>query len=155
MRSLHHEVHELDGYNQEFWKISGYSLKCVLELVASTSHAKVPPKASRSTGLSRNVFEDDFARKRFSVALSSYEQNKIACTDYQRHRPLNLSLDQKFCLLPQAHQNFEMYLMQFGLYSLVFMVARQQILMTAKSFDRMRLCFKTKLRFSHIFFFEI
>ena len=27
-----HEEHELDGYNQEFWKTSGYSLTCVLEL---------------------------------------------------------------------------------------------------------------------------
>ena len=30
--TLHHEVHELDGYNQEFWKTSGYSLKCVSRL---------------------------------------------------------------------------------------------------------------------------
>ena len=49
MRYLHHKVHELDGYNYEFWK----TLKCVLELVASTSHAKVPSKAPHSTGLSR------------------------------------------------------------------------------------------------------
>ena len=53
MRYLHHEVHELDGYNHEFWKTTGYSLKCVLELVASTSHAKVHSKAPHSTGLSR------------------------------------------------------------------------------------------------------
>ena len=53
MRYLHHEVYELDGYNQEFWKTSGYSLKCVLQLVASTSHAKVPSKEPHSTGLSR------------------------------------------------------------------------------------------------------
>ena len=33
MHYLHHDVHELDGYDQEFWKTSGYSLKCV-ELVA-------------------------------------------------------------------------------------------------------------------------
>ena len=39
--ALHHEVHELDGYNHEFWKTSGYSLKWVLELVASTSHMEV------------------------------------------------------------------------------------------------------------------
>ena len=56
MRYLHHEVHELDGYNHEFWKTSGYSLKCVLELVASTSHAKVPSKAPHSA--LTNVFED-------------------------------------------------------------------------------------------------
>ena len=59
MRYLHHEVHELDGYNQEFWKTAGYSLECVLELVASTSHAKVPSEAPHSTGLSRtSVYED-------------------------------------------------------------------------------------------------
>ena len=29
---LNHEVHELDGYNQEFWKNSGCSLKCVSRL---------------------------------------------------------------------------------------------------------------------------
>ena len=49
MRYLHSELHELDGYNQS----SGYSLKCVLELVASTSHAKVPSKAPQWTGLSQ------------------------------------------------------------------------------------------------------
>ena len=27
--TYHHEVHELDEYNQEFWNTSGYSLKCV------------------------------------------------------------------------------------------------------------------------------
>ena len=32
IRYLHNEVHELDGYNNEFWKSSVYSLKCVLEL---------------------------------------------------------------------------------------------------------------------------
>ena len=37
----------------EFWKTSGYSLKCVLKLVASTSHAKVPSEAPHSTGFSR------------------------------------------------------------------------------------------------------
>ena len=37
MRYLLHEVNELDGYNHEFWKSSGYSLKCVLELVTSAS----------------------------------------------------------------------------------------------------------------------
>ena len=40
-----YEAHELDGYNQEFWKTLGYCLKCVLELVVSTSHAKIPSKA--------------------------------------------------------------------------------------------------------------
>ena len=29
MRYLYHEVQGLDGYNHEFWKTSGYSLKCV------------------------------------------------------------------------------------------------------------------------------
>ena len=54
MRYLHHEVHELDGHNDDFWKTSGYSLKCDLELVASTLHAKkVPSKTPHSTGLSR------------------------------------------------------------------------------------------------------
>ena len=47
------KVYKLDGYNQEFWKTSGYSLMCVLELVASTLHMKVPSKAPNSTGLSR------------------------------------------------------------------------------------------------------
>ena len=36
-----------------FMNFGRYSLKCVLELVASTSNAKVPSKASYSTGLSR------------------------------------------------------------------------------------------------------
>ena len=53
MRYLHHEVHELDGFNHEFWKTSGYSLECVLELAASISHAKVPSKAPHLTELSR------------------------------------------------------------------------------------------------------
>ena len=53
MRYLDHEVHELDGYNHEFLKTSGYSLKCVLRLVVSTPHVKVPSKAPHSTGLSR------------------------------------------------------------------------------------------------------
>ena len=56
MRYLHHEEHELDGYNHEFWKTSRYSLKCVLQLVASTLHAKVPSKALHSTGLSRTIY---------------------------------------------------------------------------------------------------
>ena len=54
VKYLHFEVHELrDGYIQEFWKTSEYSLKYVLELVASNSHAKVPSKAPHSTGLSQ------------------------------------------------------------------------------------------------------
>ena len=32
MRYLHHEVHELDGYNQEFWNSSGYSLNVTVLL---------------------------------------------------------------------------------------------------------------------------
>ena len=50
---LDHEVHELDRLNHEFWKTLGYSMKCVLELVASPSHAKVPSKAPHSTELSQ------------------------------------------------------------------------------------------------------
>ena len=38
--------------------------------------------------------------------------------------------------------------MSFVLQSLIFMAARQKIMMTAKTLDRMRLCFKTKVRFS-------
>ena len=48
-----HGMHELDGYNHEFWKTSGYYLEYVLELVASTAHTKVPSKAPYSTGRSR------------------------------------------------------------------------------------------------------
>ena len=58
MRYLHHEVHELDGYNHEFWKTSGYFLKSVLKLVASTSCAKVCSKALHSTGLSRTSLKN-------------------------------------------------------------------------------------------------
>ena len=51
-------------------------------------------------------------RLRFSVALSGCEQNKTARSEiYQRHRHLNLPLDQKFHLLPQAHHSFEINLM--------------------------------------------
>ena len=69
MRYLHHKVHELDGYNQEFWKTLGYYLKCVLELVASTSHEKIPSKAPFDWALA-NVFEDIFY-----VVLLGWEQN--------------------------------------------------------------------------------
>ena len=58
---------------------------------------------------------------------------------YQRYRHLNLSLDQTSHLLPQAHHNFEINIMSFVLQSLIFMAPRQQIMMTTKSLDRMRL----------------
>ena len=51
--NIYYEVRELDGYNHDFWKTSAYFLKCVLELVASPSHAKVPSKAPHSTELSQ------------------------------------------------------------------------------------------------------
>ena len=102
MRYLHHEVHELDGYNHEFWKTSGYSLKCVLELVASTSHAKV----SHSTGLSWTSSNTYFLSHNYC------KQNKAARSEiYQRHLKLWI---QSY----QAHHNFEINLMSFVLQSL-------------------------------------
>ena len=50
-------------------------------------------------------------RLRFSVELLGCEQNKTTRNEiYQRHRHLNLPLDQKLYLLPQAHDNFEINL---------------------------------------------
>ena len=70
MQYTHHEVHECDRYNHEFSKTSGYPLKCVLQLVALTSHTKVPSKAPHSTGLSQT-----------SLKTHNYcEQNKTACS---------------------------------------------------------------------------
>ena len=63
---LHHEVHELDGNNYEFWKTLGYSLKCVLELVASTS----PESSFKGTPLDWALANVSLRRLRFSVALS-------------------------------------------------------------------------------------
>ena len=54
---------ELDGYNQEFWKTLEYYLKCVLQLVTSTSHVKVPSKASLWTGLLRTSSSQISCRK--------------------------------------------------------------------------------------------
>ena len=99
MYYLYHEVHEIDGYNYEFWKTLGYSLKCVLELVASTSHTKVHSKASHSTLLSW-------------MSLKTYILYHIYRAA-NRIKPLlarstnGLPLDQKFHLIPQAHLNFE------------------------------------------------
>ena len=78
------------------------------------------------------------------LILYCCEQNNTARNEiYQRHRHLNLPLDQKF---PQARHNFEINLMSF--YSteyLMFMELRLQ--MTTKTFDRMRQ-FQNKVRFS-------
>ena len=54
-----------------------------------------------------NVFEDlDFLSHNYC------EQNKTARSEiYQRHRHLNLSLDQNVHLPPQAHHSFEINLM--------------------------------------------
>ena len=48
------------------------------------------------------------------LCLDSFQQ-------YQRHRHLNLPLDQKFHLIPQAHFNFDTNLMYSVLQSLIFM----------------------------------
>ena len=66
-----------------------YSLKCVVELVASTSHTKVPSKAPHWA--LTNVFQDsDFLSRNYC------DQNKTACSKiYQADRHLNLPLDQK------------------------------------------------------------
>ena len=61
--TLHHEVHELDGYDHEFWKNSGYSLKCVLELIASTLHAKSLQRHPTQLGSREHL-----RRLRFSLA---------------------------------------------------------------------------------------
>ena len=79
---LNYEVHELDGYDHEFWKTSGYSLKCVLQLVASTSHAKVPSKAL--DWALANVLEGlDFlshyrAANRIKPAASSFKSTYVS-----------------------------------------------------------------------------
>ena len=113
MRYLHHEVHELDGYNQEFWKTSGYSLKCVLELVALTScsaqtHAKVPSNLSQTSSKA-------YIFSRLITANRIKPRSEI----YQRYRHLNLPLDQKLHLLTQANHNFEINLMSFYFSTLI------------------------------------
>ena len=59
----------LDRYNHEFRK-TGYSLKCVLELIASTSHAKVP---SESPPVRRGT------RKKFDRFLEFCEHRRREC----------------------------------------------------------------------------
>ena len=98
-----------------------------------------------------NVFEDlDFLSHNYC------EQNKTARSEiYQRHRHLNLSLDQKLHLLTSGISQFwnksnVICYTAFDLHEYTFMAPRQQIMMTTKSLDRMRLCFKTKVRFSDV-----
>ena len=118
MHYLHHEEHEPVGYKQELWKTSISFFETCLELIASTSHAKVPLKAPQSTGLSRmssksyvcliikfwlQTFLECTLRLKVSVALSGCEENKIACSEiYEWRRHLNLLLDQKSYLLLSA-----------------------------------------------------
>ena len=61
--TLRHEVHELDGYDHEFWKNSGHSLKFVLELIASTLHAKSLQRHHTQLGSREHL-----RRLRFSLA---------------------------------------------------------------------------------------
>ena len=61
---------------------------CLIDLVASFSHAKLPPKTPL-TGLSRTPSNTYFLLHYY------YEQNKTARSEiYQRHLHLNLPLDQ-------------------------------------------------------------
>ena len=69
---------------------------CLIDLVASTSHAKVSSKAS-STGLSRTSSK--------TLSHNYCEENKTARSEiYERHRHLNLPLDLSAVtqLLPQT-----------------------------------------------------
>ena len=87
-----------------------------------------------------NVFKD-----RFSAALSGCEQNKTACSEiYQRHRHLNLPLGSTVPLTFPGTSQFWNKSNAISLWSSCTAPAGQQIMMTAKTFDRMRLCFKTK-----------
>ena len=93
VRSRNALLNMLDGYNHEFWMTSRYSLKYVLELFASTS---IFTRESSFKGIPlewaiANVFEDlDFLSHNYC------EQNKTARSEInQRHRHLNLPLDQK------------------------------------------------------------
>ena len=78
MHYFRHEVYELDGYNQEFWKTSGYSLMCVHNFTHESSFKGAPLDWALA-----NVFED-------------CKQNKTAHSEiYQRHCHLNLPVNQK------------------------------------------------------------
>ena len=83
-------------------------MKCVLELVASNSRAKVSSKAPRLTGLSRTSSKTDFlshyqAANRIKPLLALLARSMTSTSEiYQRHRLLNLPMDQKFHLLRQA-----------------------------------------------------
>ena len=71
--------------NHAFWKTSGYSLKCVLELVASTSHGKVLSKApGHWTGLSRTSSKTYWAANR-TKPLVARSTNGIVIQIYLRH----------------------------------------------------------------------
>ena len=87
MRYLHHEVHELDGYNNKLlWNV----FKRLSRLTRESSF-----KDTLLDWALVNVFEDlNF------LSYNYCEQNKTAHSEiYQRHRHLNLPLYQKLHLL--------------------------------------------------------
>ena len=103
---LHHEVHELHGYQSCLLEDFGIFFEMCsrvrrLNFTRESSFKGIPLDWALA-----NVFEDlDFLSHNYC------EQNKTARSEiYQRHRHLNLPLDQKFHLLPQAHHNFEINL---------------------------------------------
>ena len=101
MRYLHHEVHELDEYTviMNFGR-----LRDILWNVFSSNRLNFPRESSfKGTPLDlalANIFEDlDFlSHYRVANRLNKTARSEI----YQRHRHLNLPLDQVH-LLPQAH----------------------------------------------------
>ena len=78
IRYLSHEVHELDGYNHEFWKTSGNSLKFVPEF--SYSRLNFTRESSfKDTPLDWTlvkVFEDLDFRLCLSVSRHGYDVYK-------------------------------------------------------------------------------
>ena len=94
--------------NHEVWKTSGYSLKYVLELVASVSHTKVPSKAPvphfnywAHMNMRTYIFSRIITANRIKPLVASLPM----ASSYKS------TSGSKVTLIPQAHHNFEINLM--------------------------------------------
>ena len=110
----------------------------------------VRPGPSNKTGAR---YGDNFVEYDLKLMLG-LEQNTLNAKSTNGIVNLNLSLDQKLHLLTSGISQFwnksNICYTAFDLHEYTFMAPRQQIMMTTKSLDRMRLCFKTKVRFSDV-----